>query len=263
MIRKAIIFAAGNGTRLRPLTDRIPKALVEVGGEPILKRIILKLKKAGIEEIVVNVHHFANQIVDYLRTNGWFGINIYISDESAQLLDTGGGILKAAEWLEKDNIPFIAHNADILTDFDLKAMSDNHSENGRDITLLCERRDTSRYLLLDSDMKMHGWCNKSTGKIRPETLKHTDNLTPYAFGGVSIITPSVLNRLKQYSNKRSSDMDPHPFLIPFSIMDFYIESCDSLNIGGFKPVGTYIWHDIGKPETLRRANAIFEISNSI
>ena len=132
---KAIVFAAGLGTRLYPLTESIPKALVEVGGKPMLLRVLEKLRDAGIHEIVINVHHFPDMIIDYLRSNDGFGLKIMISDERGHLLDTGGGILAARNYLD-DGEPFIAHNADILTDFNLSEMITRHNESGADVTLL-------------------------------------------------------------------------------------------------------------------------------
>lgn len=263
MIRKAIIFAAGKGTRLRPLTDHIPKALVKVGGEPMLKRVIIKLKDIGIDEIVINVHHFAGQIKDYINANQQFGLNIQISDETDLLLDTGGGILKAAKWLEVGNEPFLVHNADILTDFDISSMYKDHMEYQRDITLLCDKRETSRYLLFDQDMEMHGWCNVSTGEVKPSNLDIESTFRKYSFGGVHLMQPSVINSLRQYCHQRAAFCNSEPTKMSFSIIDFFIEYCSRLCIGGYIPKTAYIWHDIGKPESLKRADDIFNIPKSI
>lgn len=258
MIKKAVVFAAGKGTRLRPLTDHIPKALVEVGGVPMLKRVIMKLKDAGIDEIVVNVHHFAHLIKEYVDANHQFGINIHISDESDTLLDTGGGILKAAHWLEDGNEPFLVHNADILTDIALSPMLLDHIEHKRDVTLLCDTRDTSRYLLMDPDMCMHGWCNTSTGQTRPTELDNATHYDRYAFGGVYLMQPSIIDSLRQYRNMHAVHSGYEPTQMPFSIMDFFIEYCGKLNIGGYRPTSQYFWYDIGKPETLERADEFFK-----
>ncbi len=257
MIRKALIFAAGKGTRLRPITDHTPKALVKVGGEPMLKRVILKLKEAGVREMVVNVHHLAGQVEDYIEANHQFGIDIHISDESDLLLDTGGGILKAAKWLEDGTEPFIVHNADILTDFDLKAMQLDHTSHHRDVTLLCDQRDTSRYLLFDKEKRMHGWCNVTTGAVRPASLTDAAAYTKLAFGGVHIMQPSVIGNLKEYSRARAERTGAKQSAMPFSIMDFFIDYCGRIEIGAHRPEGSYLWHDIGKPESLERAEDIF------
>ena len=140
-----MIFAAGLGTRLRPLTDNMPKALVPVAGKTMLERVILKLKDAGFHDITINIHHFGSQIIDFLRANQNFGVDIHISDERGELLDTGGGIKKARPLLES-NEPFLIHNADILTDVDLNAFYHHHLESNADATLLTNHRKTSRYL---------------------------------------------------------------------------------------------------------------------
>ena len=145
---KAMIFAAGLGTRLKPLTDRMPKALVPVNGIPMLQHVILKLKQAGCTEIVINIHHFGEQIIDFLQAHQNFGITVHISDEREELLDTGGGIKKAIPFFS-GNEPFLVHNVDILSDTDLKALYDYHRQSINDATLLVSQRETSRYLLFD------------------------------------------------------------------------------------------------------------------
>lgn len=148
-----MIFAAGLGTRLRPLTDNMPKALVSVAGKTMLERVILKLKDAGFHDITINIHHFGSQIIDFLRANQNFGVDIHISDERGELLDTGGGIKKARPLLES-NEPFLIHNADILTDLDLNAFYHHHLESDADATLLTNHRKTSRYLLMNQDNRL-------------------------------------------------------------------------------------------------------------
>ena len=145
---KAMIFAAGLGTRLKPLTDHMPKALVPVNGRPMLEHVILKLKQSGFNELVINIHHFGEQIIDFLEANQNFGLTIHISDEREQLLDTGGGIKKAAPFFQ-GNEPFLIHNVDILSDTDLKALYEYHLHSGNDATLLASKRTTARYLLFD------------------------------------------------------------------------------------------------------------------
>lgn len=253
MITKAMVFAAGKGTRLRPFTDHCPKALVEIGGVPMLRRVIDKLIKAGITEIVVNVHHFADQIKDYIATNRNFGIDIHISDESDKLLDTGGGILKAAEWLSNGGAPFIVHNSDILTDFDLKKMEHAHESSQRHITLLCDRRTTSRYFLFDAEMRLHGWTNVNSGQTRPTDMD-ASVYDKRAFGGVHIIETEVISEIHSYCRRMAAINGLAPTEYSFSITDFYIDYCEKLNIGGYQPTESYMWHDIGKPESLRVAN---------
>lgn len=246
---KAMIFAAGLGTRLKPFTDAHPKALAEVCGRPMLALVIEKLKRCGVNEFVVNVHHFADQIVDYLHDNDDFGVTVHISDERDCLLDTGGGILAARQWLDRGE-DFIVHNADILTDFDVKAMMRSHVDSRSDATLLVADRQTSRYLVFDrDDAMMRGWTNIQTGQTRPDGFTLSDDMRLLAFGGVHIISPKIFPCLEQFASRYSSDcIKPK-----FSIMDFYIDACSHLQIQGFQPTGQYLWHDIGKPQSLSEA----------
>lgn len=238
---KALIFAAGLGTRLRPLTDNKPKALVEVGGVPMLERVIDKLVAAGITEIAVNVHHFPDQIIDFLA-NRHFPINILVSDERHLLLDTGGGLLAAATMLGTDE-PVLIHNADILTDYDITEMANTHARSDAEATLLVSPRQTSRYLLFDNDNRMRGWTNAKTGEVQTSSLI-TANLTHKAFGGVHIVGPELLTDLSKYAKDKGS---------AFPIMPYYIDACQRLNIKGYTPSTPYMWHDIGKPESLAAA----------
>ena len=152
-----MIFAAGLGTRLKPLTDTMPKALVPVAGQPLLWHVIQKLKSAGYERIVVNVHHFAQQIIDYLQANNNFGLDIRISDETSGLLETGGGIRKALPLFDQDS-PILIHNVDILSNVDLTALPTNAP------LLVVSQRQTKRYLLFDDDLRLQGWTNIETGE---------------------------------------------------------------------------------------------------
>ena len=243
---KAMIFAAGLGTRLRPLTDNMPKAMVPVDGKPMLQRVIENISRHGFTDIIVNIHHFGDQIIDFLKANNNFGLNIAISDERGLLLDTGGGILSAKEFLNEGE-PFLVHNADILTTLDLGAMYKHHCESNADATLLVKSRKTERYLLFDNDNKLQGWINKKTGETRPNGFSIGDyNYQEMAFGGVHIISPSIFNALEDYSTEPK-----------FSIIPFYIDKCQELHIQGYNPNG-YEWFDIGKPETLALANEFFK-----
>lgn len=242
---KALIFAAGLGTRLGAITRTMPKALVEVGGEPMLKRVIIKLKDAGISEMVVNIHHHADTIRDYLAVNHNFGANISISDESESLLDTGGGLLKAKELLGTDS-PILLHNSDILTDFDIREMIETHLGSESDVTLLVAERQTTRYLLFDESMRMRGWTDLRTGEIRsPWTADDIADCHKLAFGGVHIVNPAIFKPLESFSREPK-----------FSITPFYTASCRDLRISGFKPERPYNWIDIGKPESLKAAQNI-------
>lgn len=238
-----MIFAAGLGTRLRPLTDTMPKALVKVGGVPMLQRVILNLKKAGCDRILVNVHHFPDMIIDFLNSMQNFGIDIAVSDERDRLLDTGGGIAKAAKWLDVDE-PFIVHNADILTTLDLKTIYERHEASKSEATLLVSARTTSRYLLFDDRMRMNGWINDSTKEVKPAGLPY-ETLDKYAFNGIHVISPSLLPAITAYKEKDE----------PFSIMEFYINSCRERSITGYLPTADYSWFDIGKPVSLAQAES--------
>lgn len=242
---KAMIFAAGLGTRLGEITHHKPKALIEVGGEAMLKRVILKLKSAGVDEFVVNVHHLAQQIEDYLKLNDNFGVRINISDERDVLLDTGGGLLKARKYFN-DGEPFIVHNADILTDFDIINMLEEHKRIGADVSLLVADRPSSRHLLFNIDMFMTGWENTGNKEIRSPWDEATVAASrPFAFGGVHILNPEVLDTLGTYGGNEA-----------FSITPFYTDMCATLKISGYIPRDEYQWIDIGKPESLMRAQSI-------
>lgn len=239
---KAIIFAAGLGTRLRPLTNDRPKALVEIGGKTMLERVITKLASAGCDDITVNIHHFGEKIIEFLESNKNFGLNIHISDERDLLLDTGGGILKARRFLDGDE-PFIAHNADILTDIDLKAMYQNHIENNAMATVLVKERNTSRYLVFDDANRLQGWINKSTGETRPEQFVHDKSMHELAFGGIHVISPAIFDELEKYSHNQAK----------FSIVPFYVDMCRKHLINGYLQHSDYTWLDVGKPDTLHQA----------
>ena len=235
---KAMIFAAGLGTRLKPFTDHMPKALVPVAGKPMLEHVINKLKSAGVDEIVINVHHFAQQIIDFLKEKDNFGIKIWISDETEELLETGGGIKKAAPFF---NEPFLVHNADILSNVDLKDMYDYHLTNGNDATLLVSSRKTVRYLLLDDTNRLRGWVNKETLQTKPEGFIYQPEVQKeYAFGGIHIISPTLFKYMgNQWTGK-------------FSIMDFYLQTCKEAQLGGYIKEDLQLI-DIGKPEMLAKA----------
>lgn len=238
---KAMIFAAGLGTRLRPLTDHTPKALVPVAGVPMLERVILRLKAAGFNELTINIHHFGEQIMEFLRAHNDFGVTIHLSDERDRLLDTGGGIRKARPFLD-GNEPFLVHNADILSETDLAALYRHHVESGADATLLTNHRDTSRYLLMDADNRLCGWFNRSTGEVLPQGLHYPcDAYHEQAFGCIHVLSPSIF----QYMEDERWDGK-------FSIIPFYIDICRKARIQGY-PLDAPGWFDIGKPETLARA----------
>ena len=232
---KAMIFAAGLGTRLKPLTDHMPKALVPVAGKPMLEHVIRKLIAAGCDEIVINVHHFADQIIDFVKTNNNFGITIHISDETDMLLDTGGGIKKASSFF---NEPFLIHNVDILSNVDLKSLYEYHLTSGNDATLLVSPRKTVRYLLFDEENHLCGWVNKDTLQTKPEGFVYQPEVQKeYAFSGIHIVSPSLFNYMGEN------------WIGKFPIMDFYLQTCQEAKLGGYAKEDLQLI-DIGKPETL-------------
>lgn len=234
---QAMIFAAGLGTRLKPLTDRMPKALVEVGGKPLLCHVIEKLKGAGAKRIVVNVHHFASQIEDYLAQHD-FGIDIKTSDETQMLLETGGGIKKAIHLFDSES-PVLIHNVDILSNVDLASFY-SHSM-GHDATLLVSERNTKRYLLFDDDMKLMGWTNIETGEVRtPYNNLDLSKCHRYAFSGIHVFSPKLAERMSAYPDK-------------FGIIDFYLKECATADIRG-KLKSDLRLMDVGKLDTLQQAD---------
>lgn len=237
---KGMIFAAGMGTRLRPITDTCPKCLIEVGGKPMLHRVIENMRDAGVESVVVNVHHHAGLVKDYIATRD-FGIEVAVSDESARLLDTGGGIVRAAPLLAGADTVMV-HNADVWTDVPLAEMADVHRRSGADVTLLTRDKASGRALMWSGDGRMAGWADLCTGATRPDGLD-TTQLHAAGFGGVHVMKWSVIERIADYA---PSDV--------FSITPFYADCCGSLDIRRFG-VGQWRWIDIGRPESLAQARA--------
>lgn len=236
-MKQAMIFAAGLGTRLKPLTDTIPKALVPVAGQPLLWHVIMKLKGAGFERIVVNVHHFADQIIDYLRASDNFGLDIRISDEREQLLETGGGIKKAAPLFDADS-PILIHNVDILSNIDLAALYDK--AQSAEALLLVSQRQTKRYLLFDEAVRLVGWTNIETEEVKsPYPDIEISKYHRLAFSGIHVFHPSLFALMETYPDR-------------FPIMDFYLQYCDRAKIMGYE-VHDLRLMDVGKLETLDEA----------
>lgn len=234
---QAMIFAAGLGTRLKPLTDTMPKAMVRVGGKPLLWHVLMKLKRAGVQLVVVNVHHFARQIVDYLSENDNFGMDIRVSDETDCLLDTGGGLRKAAPLFRRD-MPILIHNVDIMSNVDLRALA--ASAAGHDALLLVSRRVTKRYLLFDEATRLAGWTNIATGEVRsPNPQFDPAKCRRYAFSGIHVVQPSLLDMMKGWPDR-------------FGIIDFYLDVCARADIHGL-PQGSLRLLDVGKLDTLEQA----------
>lgn len=236
---KAMIFAAGRGTRLKPLTDKTPKALVTVGGKPLLQHTIEKLKQYGFNEIIINVHHFADQIIEFVLSNNSFNINIEFSEEK-ELLDTGGGIKKASYFFN-DNKPFLVHNVDILSNINLNELYLFHKKSNSAATLTCSVRHTSRYLLFNENNLLQGWINKSNGLTKsPISNFNPADFKELAFSGIHVLNPSLINDMNEFPDK-------------FSIIDFYLSICNHKPINSFNPLKTCMI-DVGKPESLKKAN---------
>jgi NDP-sugar pyrophosphorylase family protein len=227
-VKQAMIFAAGLGTRLKPLTDTMPKALVRVGGQPLLWHVIQKLKSAGYERIVVNVHHFAQQIVDYLAANENFGLDIRISDETGGLLETGGGIKKAQSLFDPSS-PILIHNVDILSNLNLQAVY----EAGQSVLVVSERQ-TKRYLQFDDDLRLVGWKNVETGQVKGREGRSL------AFSGIHVFSPSLFPLMASWPDR-------------FPIMDFYLQACADHLIRGYEATNLRLM-DVGKLDTLDEAN---------
>ena len=233
-----MIFAAGLGTRLKPITDSIPKALVAINGKPLLQLVIEKLKSSGFDEIIVNVHHFPNQILDFIKANNYFGIRIEVSDERNELLDTGGGICKAA-WFFDDGKPFLVHNVDILSNVDLNVLYKYHLQTDSLATLVVSQRDTFRYLLFDKSLRLNGWINEKTGETKPTGFAPNESHLKLAFAGIQVLSPVAFELMKPLKPK-------------FPIIDFYLSNVSNKRIGGFIP-HDYKMLDVGKLNVLDKA----------
>lgn len=237
-----MILAAGMGTRLKPLTDTMPKALVPVGGKPLLHILIDRLKAAGIHEVVINVHHFAQQIIDYCDAHDNFGIDIRISDETRCLLETGGAIKHAAPLLSQagDDSLILVHNVDILNNARLQELV-AAAPHDAEACLLVSERNTSRYLLFDDDNRLCGWTNVDTGEVK-SPYEHLDaaNCRKYAFSGIHLFSPRLFPCFESWPDK-------------FSIIDFYLSMCREHPIYGlFQPQLQLL--DVGKQNTLHAAD---------
>ncbi|MEO8961916.1 MAG: sugar phosphate nucleotidyltransferase, partial [Ginsengibacter sp.] len=227
---KAMILAAGLGTRLKPFTDTHPKALVEINGKTILQRNIEYLAGYGIKEVIVNVHHFANQILQHINKNDGFGSKIIISDEINEVLDTGGGIKKASWFFEEGEEPFVVINVDILTDMNLEEMIQLHKKINPIATLAVSERTTSRYFLFDGNNQLCGWENVKTGeqKISRKSEKYLQK----AFSGIHIISPEIFPLIR--------------FTGKFSMVDVYLELSKTHIITSFDHSNSK-FIDVGKP----------------
>lgn len=233
---QAFILAAGLGTRLKPITDHRPKALVEVQGMPLLKITIDKLIRQGVSRIVVNVHHFADMVIDYIQQNQW-DVPVLISDEREMLLDTGGGLKHAASLFSQDE-PILVHNVDILADIDIHQLLPQHTDSMSIATLVVSQRSTSRYLLFDQHGTLAGWTNTQTNEYKWVSSPLPD-CQQLAFDGIALVQPQLLPLLPD-DNK------------PYSIIPAYLNIAKLHGINYFM-LDKKHWLDVGKPETLAQA----------
>jgi len=236
---RAMIFAAGRGTRLKPITDSRPKALVTINDLTLLEWVIRRLIKFDIKNIIINVHHFADQIIDYLNSKNNFGINIQISMED-ELLDTGGGLKKAA-WFFENEEAFLVHNVDILSDINLHQLYLSHLQSKAAATLAVRTRKTQRYFLFDKNNQLCGWQNIKTKEIIWSDAAVKD-ASPFSFCGIHIISKSFLDVLKNDK--------------VFSIIPEYLRLAKSLTIAGY-PTNDSNWIDLGRKENFEDVNKIF------
>lgn len=245
---KAMILAAGLGTRLRPLTNDRPKALVEVAGHTLLEITLSRLRGFGAREAIINVHHFADMVVEFLKANHNFGMGIEISREEV-LLDTGGGLKKAAWFFLEDSAqpdePFILHNVDVISSIDLRRMVQFHKERKALATLAVQERETSRYLLFDEQLQL---CGRRSGRDGvPELVRGSQHVQPLAFSGIHVISPRLLSRMTE---ERA-----------FSIVTSYLRlAALGENIAAFR-ADEYYWRDLGRPENVALAER--ELKNNV
>lgn len=239
---KAMILAAGLGTRLKPWTLHHPKALVPVNGKPMLERVVESLCAQGFDDITVNVHHFSDQIISFLNSRGW--TDIKVSDESAQLLDTGGGILSAEQYLVDNDEPFLIHNVDILSDADLRGFMARHRDSGNDCSLLVSGRESSRKLIFGSSMELRGWHSLKENAFRPESYVEEAEDKEFAFSGIHIMSTKVFEDFRRLGLRGK-----------FPIMDYYLSVDRECTVGGVLSENLHLI-DIGKPETLSQAQRV-------
>ncbi|HEX8332645.1 MAG TPA: nucleotidyltransferase family protein [Segetibacter sp.] len=236
-----MILAAGLGTRLKPWTDHHPKGLAVVNNRSLLQRNVEYLQQYGIRNVIVNVHHFADQITEAVESNNGWGSNILISDEKDEVLETGGGLLKAASLLDTAE-SFVLMNVDILTDLDLQAMISSHKQNHPIVTLATTNRETSRYFLFDEDDNLRGWRNVKTGEQKGN-VTGTKQLMQKAFSGIHIIDPNIFKLIQQQGK--------------FSMVDVYLDLMNEHTIKSFDHSNSK-FIDVGKPESIARAEAMFQ-----
>ncbi|MFK5857597.1 MAG: sugar phosphate nucleotidyltransferase [Bacteroidota bacterium] len=235
---KAIILAAGLGSRLKDLTTSKPKALVEVNGKTMLEIVITKLRDQGITDFLINIHHFGESIIEFLKTKNNFGVNITISDERMQLLDTGGAILKAQNFIRGDE-PVLIHNVDIISDVKVSDILKYHNLNNSIATLCVRKRDSGRGLLFNKNMQLVGWTNIEKHQFKWVNKSYTE-YNIFAYSGIYLISPKFTNEIKQTGK--------------FSIIDTWLEMANNNIISGFVDTSS-TWHDLGTHEKISNAES--------
>ena len=240
-----VIFSAGLGTRLKPLTDSMPKALVPLAGKPLLQWQVEKLRDAGITDIIVNVHHFPDMIIDAVRANNGWGCHVQISDERDCLLETGGGLRKAKDLLNGE--PILVCNVDILSNIDLRALMAAYDEQMLGMLVVSERQ-TQRYLLWDDELTLRGWTNIATGEVKPMSLSSIADLRPLAFSGMQILSPRIFDKMDRVVAQKGDK---------FSLIDLYLSICQTEVLKGYVPQN-YRMMDVGKIDQLEDAERFAE-----
>ena len=238
---KAMLFAAGMGTRLQNETANKPKALVEVGGITLLQRAIERLRSEGFDEIVVNVHHFAEQIIDFIKSKDW-GFPIHISDERRKLLETGGGLKFAAHFFSGKD-PVLIYNVDIISNLNLKTLLKEHQKSNALATLVVRNRVSQRYFKFDRDKRLAGWLNKKTGESKIARPDGFTQGTEMAFSGIHMVEPEIFNYMPEEDR--------------FSIVKVYLELAKTHVIKGYYDTSD-TWIDVGKPAQLAQARELFK-----
>lgn len=235
-----MIFTAGVEGQLQPRFSHNPQALVRINNEPLLGMLIRRLADSGFREIIINVHHFAGQIIEYLKGNNYFGIRIEVSDETDLRLNTGGG-LKQVEWFFDDNRPFIVYNLEILSDMDLRKLYEDHIRSGALATIVVRKRNSTRFMLFDDKMQLSGWENIVTGETRKVRCR-SQELERYAFSRIQVISPRIFNHISEQG--------------PFHLAELYLKLAAENVIRGY-PEDDSIWMDLGKNEGMIEAEKLF------
>lgn len=238
---KAFLLAAGFGTRLKPFTDHHPKALASVNGQSLLERGIRKLQNSGVYDVVVNVHHFAEQIIETLQVNKGFGSRFEISDERDAVLETGGGLLKARPFLE-GAVNFVVMNVDILSNIDLQQLIQHHQQQKALATLAVMQRDATRKLVFDENMQLYGWKNLTTESYRGADITPDQHLQDFAFSGIQVMQAEIFQHIR--------------FQGKFSLIDLYLDLAPFQKICGYDHSGDLLL-DVGKPDQLEKAKTLF------